>query len=195
MIALIDYGAGNTASVVNVLKDLKVDFQLTGIPYDLDIADKIILPGVGEASFAMKKLHELNLIELIKATSKPFLGICLGMQLLCETTEEGNSDCLGIIPVKVKRFNEHNLKVPHMGWNQISEIQDEQLLNSVSSGSYFYFAHSYFVPINKWTTSSSEYGLKFSASVKYRNFFGVQFHPEKSASEGIKIIKNFLELC
>ncbi len=195
MIALIDYGAGNTASVVNVLKDLKVDFQLTGIPDDLDIADKIILPGVGEASFAMKKLHELNLIELIKATSKPFLGICLGMQLLCETTEEGNSDCLGIIPVKVKRFNEHNLKVPHMGWNQISEIQDEQLLNSVSSGSYFYFAHSYFVPINKWTTSSSEYGLKFSASVKYRNFFGVQFHPEKSASEGIKIIKNFLELC
>ncbi len=195
MIALIDYGAGNTASVVNVLKDLKVDFKLTGISDDLKIADKIILPGVGEASFAMKKLHELNLIELIKATSKPFLGICLGMQLLCKTTEEGNSDCLGIIPVKVKRFNEHNLKVPHMGWNQISEIQDEQLLNSVSSGSYFYFAHSYFVPINKWTTSSSEYGLKFSASVKYRNFFGVQFHPEKSASEGIKIIKNFLELC
>lgn len=194
MIAIIDYGAGNTASVINVLEELKAEFVLSNDKNIIQSSDKIILPGVGEASSAMKKLSELNLINELRNTTKPFLGICLGMQLLFTKTEEGNVECLNVIPSEVKKFNLTNFKVPHMGWNEVIKLKDDELLNGIIDKTFFYFAHSFYVPQNDFSTSISNYGLNFSASVRYKNFFGVQFHPEKSAQQGIQIIKNFLSL-
>jgi len=194
MIALIDYVAGNTASVSNILNELNIDFVLTGDKEIIHNASKIILPGVGEASSAMERLGELGLIETLKNLSQPFLGICLGMQLLCESTEEGNVKCIGVIPEATKKFQKNNLKVPHMGWNSIKKVTNDTLLENIHPETYFYFAHSYFVPQNKYTTAVCNYGIDFSASLNYKNFYGVQFHPEKSAQQGITIIKNFLEL-
>lgn len=194
MIAIIDYGAGNTASVINVLEELKAEFVLSNDKKIIQSADKIILPGVGEASSAMKKLNELNLIDELRNTTKPFLGICLGMQLLFTKTEEGNVECLNVITGEVKKFNLANIKVPHMGWNEIIKLKDDELLNGINDKTFFYFAHSFYVPQNDFSTSVCNYGLNYSASVRYKNFFGVQFHPEKSAQQGIQIIKNFLNL-
>jgi glutamine amidotransferase len=194
MIALIDYDAGNTASVSNVLKELNSDFILTNDKKNIEAAEKIILPGVGEASSAMRKLGELGLIDTLMKLTQPFLGICLGMQLLCESTEEGNTKCLGIIPSKVKKFDSTNLKVPHMGWNSVAKVGADKLLNNITEDEYFYFAHSYYVPQNEFTTTICNYGINFSSSVRSENFFGVQFHPEKSVQQGIKILKNFLEI-
>lgn len=194
MIVIIDYGAGNTASVINVLEELKAEFVLSNDKKIIQSADKIILPGVGEASSAMRKLNELNLVEELRNTTKPFLGICLGMQLLFSKTEEGNVECLNVIPGEVKKFNLANIKVPHMGWNEIIKLNRDELLSEINDKTFFYFAHSYYVPKNDFSTSFSNYGLNFSASVRYKNFYGVQFHPEKSAQQGIQIIKNFLSL-
>jgi glutamine amidotransferase len=194
MIALIDYGAGNTASVSNILEELNTNFILTSDKKNIETAEKIILPGVGEASSAMERLNELGLVEILKNLSQPFLGICLGMHLLCESTEEGNVKCIGVIPEVTKRFPQNERKVPHMGWNSINKITGDKLLMNIHAETYFYFAHSFFVPQNKYTTSVCNYGIDFSASLNYRNFYGVQFHPEKSSQQGIKIIKNFLEL-
>lgn len=194
MIAIIDYGAGNTASVINVLEELKAEFVLSNDKNIIQSSDKIILPGVGEASSAMKKLSELNLIDKLRNTTKPFLGICLGMQLLFTKTEERNVECLNVIPSEVKKLNLNNIKVPHMGWNEIIKLKNDDLLNGINDKTFFYFAHSFYVPQNDFSTSICNYGLNFSASVRYKNFFGVQFHPEKSAQQGIQIIKNFLSL-
>lgn len=194
MIAIIDYGAGNTASVINVLKELKANFVLTNDKKAIRNSDKIILPGVGEASSAMNKLTLLNLVDELRNTEKPFLGICLGMQLLFSKTEEGNVECLNIIPGEVKKFNHTNIKVPHMGWNEIIIQKNDEFLTGINDKTFFYFAHSYYVPQNDSSTSICNYGINFSASVRYKNFFGVQFHPEKSAQQGIQIIKNFLSL-
>ncbi|HAB53916.1 MAG: imidazole glycerol phosphate synthase, glutamine amidotransferase subunit [Ignavibacteria bacterium RIFOXYB2_FULL_35_12] len=194
MIALIDYGAGNTASVSNILNELNADFILTSDKKNIEAADKIILPGVGEASSAMERLSELGLIETLKNLTQPFLGICLGMQLLCESTEEGDVSCIGIFQEKVKRFQASGFKVPHMGWNTIKMATSDRLLEGIPNEIYFYFAHSYFVPQNEFTTSICNYGIDFSASLRHKNFYGVQFHPEKSAQQGIKILKNFLEI-
>jgi glutamine amidotransferase len=194
MIAIIDYGAGNTASVINVLEELKAEFVLSNDKKVIQSADKIILPGVGEASSAMKKINELNLVDELRYTTKPFLGICLGMQLLFSKTEEGNVECLNVIPGEVKKFNLANIKVPHMGWNEVIKLNNDEMLRGINDKTFFYFAHSYYVPQNDFSISVSNYGLNFSASLKYKNFYGVQFHPEKSAQQGIKIIKNFLSL-
>uniref|UniRef100_A0A7V2ZHU9 Imidazole glycerol phosphate synthase subunit HisH n=1 Tax=Ignavibacterium album TaxID=591197 RepID=A0A7V2ZHU9_9BACT len=194
MIAIIDYGAGNTASVINVLEELKADFVLSNDKKIIQSADKIILPGVGEASSAMKKLNELNLVDELRNTTKAFFGICIGMQLLFSKTEEGNAECLNVIPGDVKKFNHTNIKVPHMGWNEIIKLNNDEMLRGINDKTFFYFAHSYYVPQNDFSTSVSNYGLNFSASVRYKNFYGVQFHPEKSAQQGIQIIKNFLSL-
>ncbi len=195
MIALIDYGAGNTASVSNLLIELNSDFIITSDKREISKADKIILPGVGEASSAMKELEKYELVDLIKSITKPFLGICLGMQLLCNQTEEGNASCLEVIPVTVKKFDTKGFKIPHMGWNNITNNNSENLLSDIKDEEFFYFAHSFYVPLNNFTTSTCNYGVNFSASIRYKNFYGVQFHPEKSAQQGTKIIKNFLELC
>ncbi len=194
MIAIIDYGAGNTASVINVLEELKAEFVLSNDKKVIQSADKIILPGVGEASSAMKKFNELNLVDELRNTTKPFLGICLGMQLLFSKTEEGNVECLNVIPGEVKKFNFANIKVPHMGWHEIIKLNNDEMLRGINDKTFFYFAHSYYLPKNDFSTSVSNYGLNFSASVRYKNFYGVQFHPEKSAQQGIQIIKNFLSL-
>jgi glutamine amidotransferase len=194
MIALIDYGAGNTNSISNVLTDLNADFILTNQQKEINEAEKIILPGVGEASFAMTKLKELKLVEVLKTTSKPFLGICLGMQLLCEQTDEGQVDCLGIIKIRARKFDIKKIKVPHMGWNSVIKKRYDELTGGMDDDSFFYFAHSYYVPLNEFSTTICRYEIDFSSSVKYKNFYGVQFHPEKSAANGINIIKNFLAL-
>ncbi len=195
MIAVIDYGAGNTASVANVLDELKTDYIITNKENDLCNAQKIILPGVGEASFTVKRLHLLNLFSFLRLIHKPVLGICLGMQLLCEHSEEGNASCLGVFDLSTKKFDKLMGKVPHMGWNKIEIIKESKLFSGIMDKSYFYFAHSYYVPNNKYSSSQCEHGIVFSVSIERDNFYGVQFHPEKSGEVGIKLLKNFIELC
>jgi imidazole glycerol-phosphate synthase subunit HisH len=192
MIALINYGAGNTASVMNVLKDINAPFILTKEKADIRNASRIILPGVGEAASAMNQLRSLGILQELITATVPFLGICLGMQLLCKDTEEGSAECFGLINSSVRKFDPA-VKVPHMGWNNIDH-DESNLHKGIVKSEYFYFAHSYYVPVNEFTTSTCSYGVNFSASLKYKNFYGVQFHPEKSAKSGISLIRNFMEL-
>lgn len=192
MIALIDYGAGNIRSVQNALKRLGVDSLLTSNPDELRSADKIIFPGVGEASFAMNQLREKQLDGIIPTLTQPVLGICLGMQLLCTSSEEGSTQALGIFDTKVKEF-EPILNVPHTGWNSC-KIFSSPLFAALSSSDDFYFVHSYYAEICADTVASCDYILPFSAALQKNNFFGVQFHPEKSANTGVQLIQNFLSL-
>lgn len=195
MIALIDSGAGNVASVANALKDLNCDYVLTQREKDLCDSEKIIFPGVGEASFAVRKLHLLNLFNLLRILKKPVLGICLGMQLMCEKLVEGNTTGLGIFPVSTEIFDKEKVKVPHMGWNKVQVNEGHKLFDGLKDGEYFYYANSYYVPVNEFTIAKSNNGIDFSASIQKNNFYGVQFHPEKSGEAGIKLLKNFIELC
>ncbi|MBU2493446.1 MAG: imidazole glycerol phosphate synthase subunit HisH [Bacteroidetes bacterium] len=195
MIALIDSGAGNVASVANVLKDLNAEYILTKREIDICNADKIIFPGVGEASFAVRQLHILNLFNLLRIVKKPMLGICLGMQLMCEKLVEGNSAGLGIFPVSTEIFSKDKVKVPHMGWNKVEIIENQKLFDGINNNEYYYYANSFYVPINEYTIAKSNHGSDFSASIKKDNYYGVQFHPEKSGAAGIKLLKNFIELC
>ena len=195
MISLIDYNAGNIASVANALTKLNVDFVITQDLSVIQNSDKIILPGVGEASSAMNKLKERNLVYTLMKTKIPLLGICLGMQLFCQFTEEGNTDCFGIIPSKAKIFDKNKVKVPQIGWNQVKVIKKSNLLMNIKDSEYFYFANSYYIPINEFTIASSIYGAEFSSIIEKDNFFGVQFHPEKSGELGLKILNNFVKLC
>ena len=195
MIAVIDYGAGNTQSVINVLDELNVKYIVTNREIDINNCRKIIFPGVGEASFAVKKLHLLNLFTMLRVTRKPLLGICVGMQLLCEKSDEGNSVCLGIIPAVVHKFDESKVKVPHMGWNNVSYVKSSKLFDNIPENSYYYFANSYYAPMNETTLAKTEHGIEFSSAVVKENYYGVQFHPEKSGIAGIQLIKNFIELC
>jgi imidazole glycerol-phosphate synthase subunit HisH len=195
MIAVIDYGAGNTHSVINALNDLNILYKVTNSEYDICAADKIILPGVGEASFAVKKMSMANIFNLLRVIKKPLLGICLGMQLLCEKSAEGNVNCLGVIPGSTQLFDSKNMKVPHMGWNKVKQVSQSNLFAGIEDDSYFYFAHSYYVPVNDFTIGSCNHTIDFTSVCCKDNFFGVQFHPEKSGEKGIKLLKNFIELC
>ena len=195
MIAIIDYGAGNVASVANALKCLNEKYILTGSSTEISLADGAIFPGQGEASFAMKRLNELNLISILQNYKKPLLGICLGMQLLAEKSMEGNTIGLGIINGSIEKFDKGKTKVPHMGWNSIEIIKSGKLFDDITSGEYFYFANSFFLPLVSSTTSTSENKIVFSASVEWNNYYGLQFHPEKSGEAGLKILKKFIELC
>ncbi|MBA4405719.1 imidazole glycerol phosphate synthase subunit HisH [bacterium] len=195
MIALIDYGAGNTASVANVLDELKCEYVITNREGDLVSASKIIFPGVGEASFAIKRLHMTNLFTMLRVNKKPILGICLGMQLMCEKSKEGNVMGLCIFPVDTDKFDNTKVKVPHMGWNRVNHSKFSKLFAGIIDGEHFYFANSYYVPVNEQTTSICNYGVDFTASMEKENYYGVQFHPEKSGQAGIQLIKNFVELC
>ena len=195
MIALIDYGAGNTASVSNALTALGIEHKLTKVEMEICNAEKIILPGVGEASFAMKKLHLYNLFNLLRIIKIPILGICLGMQLFAEKSEEGNVACLGHIPCDVKMFDPKKAKVPHMGWNKVSKIEGSKLFDGIEDQKYFYFAHSYYLPENEFMSSKTEHGETICASIEKDNIYGVQFHPEKSGELGLQILKNFKEKC
>lgn len=192
-VALLKYNAGNIQSVSFALERLNINFSITDSPEEINKADKVIFPGVGEASTTMKYLRERKLDQLVKELKQPVLGICLGMQLMCRLSEENNTECLGIFDEEVKRFVPNaDQKVPHMGWNQLTKVNswiDQKLENEG-----VYFVHSYYVPVNKFTSAITNYTVPFSAAMKKDNFYTVQFHPEKSAEAGQVILENFLTL-
>lgn len=192
-VAIVKYNAGNVASVQNALGRLGVESVVSDDADVLRRADKVIFPGVGEASTAMRYLRERNLDDVIKSLTQPVLGICLGMQLLCLHSEENDTKCLGIFPNRVKRFADANLKVPHMGWNTISGLR-LPLFAEVADGSYAYFVHGYYVETSENSAASCEYGADFAAAIQKANFYAVQFHPEKSGVAGTRILENFLNL-
>lgn len=192
-LAIIKYNAGNTQSVSYALDRLGVTYQVTDDFEKIISADKVIFPGVGEASTTMKYLREKGLHQIIPKLEQPVLGICLGMQLMCKHSEENNTDCLGIFDVGVKRFKPvDSYKVPHTGWNSLT--QTKGWLKDSFDNSFVYFVHSYFVPLNKHTVAETEYILPFSAAMAKDNFFAVQFHPEKSAEVGERILESFLSI-
>lgn len=197
MVAIIDYDAGNTCSVINALKRLDVNFELTSDADKILAADKVIFPGVGHATQAMKALNDKGLVDTIKSVKQPLLGICIGMQLLCDFSVEGNTRCLGIFKSIVQKFvplaYEDFHKVPHMGWNKITSSGDE-LFAGIEDGSHVYFVHSYFVEANAHTIGEAQYNHPFSAAIRKDNFYGVQFHAEKSGAVGQRILQNFLQL-
>jgi len=195
MIAIIDYGAGNVASVANAVTRLGAPFIITSLLDELKKADKIIFPGVGEASFAVKQLQSRNLFKYLQETDKPLLGICLGMQLLCSSSEEGNTTGLGIFSVPVLRFDVSKTKVPHIGWNTVQYKTGNKLFKGLKQNEFYYFANSYYAPTCEFTTSAAENNIEFSASLEKDNYYGVQFHPEKSSGPGQAVLKNFIEYC
>lgn len=194
-VAIVKYNAGNIHSVIHALNRLGVNGLLTDKEEELNSADKVIFPGVGEASTTMKYLKDRNLDQIIKNLKQPVLGICLGQQLLCNHSEEGNTNCLGIFDAPVLKFRptRHEDKVPHIGWNTISYYKSE-LYKGFVNPEYVYFVHSFYVPICDWTIASTEYIEPFSASLHKDNFYSAQFHPEKSGDTGEIILKNFLNI-
>ena len=194
-VAVVKYNAGNIRSVDCALRRLGVEAEITADEAVLRAADKVIFPGVGEAKTTMDFLNAGGMGRLIKELRQPVLGICLGMQLMCRHSEEGDANCLGIFDTEVKRFipQQHMDKVPHMGWNTITNVKGG-LFNKQLENKFVYFVHSYYVPVNEYTAATTEYILPFSASLHKDNFYATQFHPEKSGSVGEVILSNFLKL-
>ncbi len=192
MVAIIDYDAGNVRSLQFALERLGAESTLTDDALVIQNADKIIFPGQGAAGKAMEKLKNKGLDKLIPKLTQPVLGICLGMQLLCESTEEDQSQGLGIVKGKVTRFSDR-VKVPQMGWNSISSLKSP-LFKGIEAGDFMYLVHSYFVPILPETIAQSDYDGTYSVALQKDNFYGVQFHPEKSSTSGRLLLKNFLDL-
>jgi glutamine amidotransferase len=194
-VAIIDNGGANIASLRFALDRLGASSQLTRDADELRRAPRVILPGVGAAADAMQRLHALGLVSLIPQLTQPVLGICLGMQLLCESSEEGATTCLRVIPARVQRFADRpGLPVPHMGWNRVCARAGSALLDGLDDEPYLYFVHSYVAPVGPWTLATSDYGGEFSAVVRQGNFHGAQFHPERSSRAGSRLLANFLEL-
>ncbi|MGJ8684977.1 MAG: imidazole glycerol phosphate synthase subunit HisH [Nonlabens sp.] len=206
MIAIVKYNAGNIGSVTNALNRLEIDNKVTDDPAELKAADKVIFPGVGEAGTAMKYLRERGLDKIIKELKQPVLGICLGMQLMCNHSEEGDTNCLGIFDTDVKRFPiKSGTKVPHMGWNSLSYelgvqssesliTPNSELLTSLHNSDDVYYVHSYYAEVCKSTVAACDYILPFSSVLQKDNFYATQFHPEKSADVGEQILKNFIAI-
>lgn len=194
-VAIIKYNAGNIHSVDCALRRLGVEAVITADKELLRTADKVIFPGVGEAETTVNHLKATGMDELIKSLRQPVLGICLGMQLMCRYSEEGEADCLGIFDVPVKRFvsQRQEDKVPHMGWNTIEQTNSE-LFKGFTREEFVYFVHSFYVPVCEFTAAQTDYIQPFSAALHKDNFYATQFHPEKSGEAGERIIKNFLEL-
>lgn len=194
-IAIVKYNAGNIYSVENAMRRLGVKPILTDDAEQLSKADKVLFPGQGEASTAMRYLHEHGLVDVIRELRQPVLGICIGQQLLCRHSEEGDVDCIGIFDADVKRFQPrvHEDKVPAMGWNSLSDVHSP-LFAHLPEHPYVYFVHSYYVPLGPDTIATTEYILPYSAALHKDNFFTCQFHPEKSGDVGEQILKNFLDI-
>ncbi|NBC26012.1 MAG: imidazole glycerol phosphate synthase subunit HisH [Bacteroidetes bacterium] len=194
MIGIIKYQAGNLTSVSNALKRLGAEHTISDDPDTLEKADGIIFPGVGHAGAAMDDLRSRDLDVWLKNTDKPVLGICLGMQLLFESSEEGDSEGLNVIPGRLKKFNSSVAKVPHMGWNQFSPVKEHSLISGISNKQFLYYVHGYYAPTNEHTLASCHYINDFAAVVARDNFLGVQFHPEKSGQVGSLLLQNFVDI-
>jgi glutamine amidotransferase len=194
-IVIIKYNAGNIQSVLYALERIGLQASVTDDPAQISAADKVIFPGVGEASSAMQYLRERKLDQLILSLRQPVLGICLGMQLMCKYSEENNTECLGIFDEQVKKFmpKDPALKVPQIGWNTISQLKTE-LFKGLPDNTYCYFVHGYYAAKGSDTIAEANYDLSYSAALHKDNFYGVQFHPEKSAAAGERILSNFIEL-
>lgn len=194
-LVIIDSGGANIASLVYALERLGCSAHVSGDPDEIRAAARVILPGVGAAADAMARLESHGLVDLVPRLTQPLLGICLGMQLLFESSEEGATRCLGVFPGAVRRFEASpGMPVPHMGWNSLHALAPHPLLAGVSAGDYAYFVHSYAAPVGPHTLARCEYGLEFSAVVGRGNFVATQFHPERSAAVGARILANFLDM-
>ncbi len=191
-IVIIDYGAGNVQSVKFALERLGVAAILSNDAAIIASADKVIFPGVGEASSAMKEVKKQGLDKVIPNLKQPVLGICLGMQLMCRHSDEGNTDCLGIFPLGVKKFM-HDMKIPHTGWNEIVSLKGA-LFKEISEKEFVYYVHSFFIEDSVFTIAKTDYGIPFAGAVQKDNFYACQFHPEKSGEVGQRILQNFLEI-
>jgi glutamine amidotransferase len=194
-IGIVNYGAGNIFSLTAALDRQGISYGMVNTEADLEKYSHIIIPGVGHAGAAMQKLRQTGLVAAIKALTKPVLGICVGMQLLTDHSEEGDADLIGIVPIKTRLFNKAlGIKIPHMGWNNVNFTNNPLFIN-VKPLAQFYFVHSYFIEYNPiFDIASVTYGNKFSAAIQKNNFFGVQFHPEKSGEAGEQLLKNFYNL-
>ena len=193
-VSIIKYNAGNIQSVLFALERIGIEATVTNDIETLNTSDKVIFPGVGEASSAMKYLKDKNLDKVITNLKQPVLGICLGMQLMCQHSEEGNTECLGIFENQIKLFPIGNqVKVPQMGWNKIYDLKTD-LYKDINENEYMYFVHSYYAEIGEHTIAKTTHGLEYSCSLQKNNFFGAQFHPEKSGDAGQKLLENFVQL-
>lgn len=194
MIAIVDYKMGNLRSVENALKRLGAEFVVTADADVIKRADRVLLPGVGNAAEAMENLRKADLVDVIRSLRRPVLGICVGMQVMCRHSEEGDAKCMGIFDAHVRRFEPSaEEKVPHMGWNSIGNLESK-LFKGINGGEMVYFVHSYYPTLCPDTIATTRHGVMFSAALKYENFYGTQFHPEKSGDVGERIIANFLKL-
>jgi imidazole glycerol-phosphate synthase subunit HisH len=191
---IVKYNAGNIQSVLYALERIGATAEVTDDKEKLKGADKVIFPGVGEASSAMRSLQENNLDELIKELKQPVLGICVGMQLLCEHSEENDTECLGVVPVRVRKFaGAGQIKVPQIGWNKIYDLKTD-IFKNIRENSFIYNVHSFYADDSPYTIATCRYGVEYAAAVSKNNYYGVQFHTEKSADVGEQILKNFLNL-
>ncbi|MEX1221417.1 MAG: imidazole glycerol phosphate synthase subunit HisH [Idiomarina sp.] len=192
-VVVVDTECANLTSVCFALERLGYVPTVTDKAELIRAADRVILPGVGTARAAMRNIQRKQLVETLQQLTQPVLGICLGMQLLTESSSEGDVDCLGVIPTQTRRLQADDLPLPHMGWNQLQQRTDTPLLKGLDAAAYCYFVHSFAVPVDSYTIASSHYGEEFAAMIQHQNFYGAQFHPERSGSVGATILKNFLE--
>lgn len=196
-IVIVNTGCANISSVKFALERLGVSVTVSDDPAVIKAADKVFLPGVGAAGAAMTSINAKQLIPTLQGLTQPVLGVCLGMQLMVEQSDEATSgtiDCLKLLPGHVKRMQAGELRLPHMGWNTITPVKDSPLFKGLGEGTYFYFVHSFAVPVYENTLASCEYGQSFSAAIQHNNFFGVQFHPERSGEAGAQLLTNFVNL-
>jgi imidazole glycerol-phosphate synthase subunit HisH len=193
MIAIINYNAGNTSSVLYALQRLGAEAYITQDVNEIRNATKVILPGVGHAGYAMESLNKLGIAKILPSLTQPVLGICLGMQLMCNFSDEGNTKCLGIFDATVKKFESHSLKIPHVGWNKVA-LEENILFHQFTNEGYAYFVHSYYIEKGNQTIATTNYTKEFSSAMQKNNFYACQFHPEKSGELGDAILKNFITL-
>ncbi|WP_448566220.1 imidazole glycerol phosphate synthase subunit HisH [Thalassotalea ganghwensis] len=195
---IVDTGCANLSSVKFAVERLGFDVVITDDIQAIKSADKVILPGVGTAAHAMENIKAKGLVEVLRSLTQPVLGFCLGMQLMARSSLEGANgeevECLAMIPTDIKPLNANNLRLPHMGWNTLTQVSDHPVLAGINPGDYFYFVHSFAAPMSDHTIAACDYGSEFSAAIAKDNFIGCQFHPERSSKLGSKIIKNFLEM-